>query len=214
MKFLLEGNHLKWIAAVTMLIDHIGVVLYPQIPLLRIIGRISFPIFAFLIVEGFHYTHDVRKYMMRILIFAFVSEVPFDLALYGKCFDLRHQNVLFTFFLALILLEYASKSRDTMTEAMVFIATMVLAYILRTDYSYFGILLIYFYAVSSAYKEQWKRVFPILLNLLIKGIQRWGILAAVPLYFYSGKEGRKMKYFFYIFYPGHLLVLYIIKRFL
>ena len=207
----LTACSLKWIAAITMLIDHIGAIFYPDILGFRIVGRIAFPIFAFLIVEGFRHTHDLRKYMLRMLVFACVSEIPFDLAFFGIWFAPGHQNVMFTFFLALILLESLEKIYSAGWRILAFIAGMALAYVLRTDYNYFGILLVCLYANFALCKERWKRVFPTFLNVLAGSVQIWGILAAVPLYFYGGKEGRKMKYFFYIFYPGHLLVLYFIK---
>lgn len=207
----LTACSLKWIAAITMLIDHIGAIFYPDILGFRIVGRIAFPIFAFLIAEGFRHTHDLRKYMLRMLVFACVSEIPFDLAFFGTWFAPGHQNVMFTFFLALILLERLEKIYSAGGRILAFIAGMALAYVLRTDYNYFGILLVGLYANFALCKERWKRVFPTYLNMLAESVQMWGILAAVPLYFYGGKEGRKMKYFFYVFYPGHLLVLYFIK---
>ena len=219
-QFELTACSLKWIAAATMLMDHIGVILYPHIPWLRIIGRISFPIFAFLIAEGFRHTHDVRRYLLRMLIFACVSEIPFDLAFYGTWFEPGHQNVMFTFFLALILLDCAvnlqSKSggQCTIWELTIFIGVMVLAYAFHTDYSFFGILLVYVYARCAAAEERWKKVFPTFLNVLMGGMQTFGVFAIAPLYFYGGREGRKMKYFFYIFYPGHLLVLYFTRKYL
>ncbi len=207
----LTACNLKWIAAVTMLIDHIGVIFYPDIPGFRIVGRIAFPIFAFLIVEGFGHTHDLRKYMLRMLVFACVSEIPFDLAFYDSCFAPGHQNVMFTFFLALILLESMERIHSMGWKLLVFAGVLALASVLRTDYNYFGILLVCLYSNCASYRERWKRVSPTLLNVLAGSVQKWGMLAAVPLYFYGGKEGRKMKYFFYIFYPGHLLALYFIK---
>jgi len=97
----IDAFTLKMIAAVTMLIDHVGYIFFPQYVLLRIIGRISFPIFAFLIVEGFMHTRDVKKYIFRMIIFALITEIPFDFAFYGT-FNWGHQNVLVTFLLALV----------------------------------------------------------------------------------------------------------------
>ena len=95
---------LKMIAITTMLIDHVGAVLLPQYPILRIIGRIAFPIFCFLLVEGFMHTHDVIRYMTRIGLFALISEIPFDLLFYGRILDGTHQNVFFTLFIGLVML--------------------------------------------------------------------------------------------------------------
>ena len=105
----LNSFWLKMIAITTMLIDHVGAVLLPQYPILRIIGRIAFPIFCFLLVEGFMHTHDVIRYMTRIGLFALISEIPFDLLFYGRILDGTHQNVFFTLFIGLVMLYYLTK---------------------------------------------------------------------------------------------------------
>lgn len=93
----LTSSGLKIIAIVTMLIDHIGLVLFPELFILRLIGRLAFPpIFAFLLVEGFFHTKDVKKYMVRLGMYALISEVPFDLARKGGVvFDISGQNIFF-----------------------------------------------------------------------------------------------------------------------
>ena len=100
----MSGHSLKLIAIVTMLIDHIGLVLFPEVMILRCIGRLSFPIFAFLIVEGFEHTSDFKKYMVRILLFGLMSEIPYNLMISGKFIDFTHQNVFFTFAIGLMML--------------------------------------------------------------------------------------------------------------
>ena len=89
---------LKWIAIISMLIDHIGAVLFPWCEWMRIVGRLAFPIFAYLLVEGFVYTKDVKKYLVRLGLFALISEIPFDLAFFGTVFAPVHQNVFFELF--------------------------------------------------------------------------------------------------------------------
>ena len=113
MKKGLNSFQLKCIAIVTMLIDHIGAIIFPTQMGFRIIGRFSFPIFCFLLVEGFHHTKDVKKYMIRLGIFALISEIPYDLAFRNVFLEFERQNVFFTlllgasffsFFLMMILL--------------------------------------------------------------------------------------------------------------
>ena len=90
---------LKVIALLAMLCDHLGHALFPELIILRIIGRISFPIFAYVLVEGFYYTRDVNKYMLRLGVIALLSEIPFDLMASQKILEFGHQNVFFTLFL-------------------------------------------------------------------------------------------------------------------
>ena len=99
----ITSYQLKWIAIVTMLIDHIGAVLFPGEMILRYVGRISFPIFCFLLTEGVRYTRDIRMYMLRLGGFAILSEIPYDLAFHGRVVDPRYQNVFFTLLLGVIL---------------------------------------------------------------------------------------------------------------
>ena len=108
----LSGSTLKLIAIVTMFIDHLGVVAFEtqisnyMVPyyIMRLIGRLAFPIFCFLLVEGFFHTRDVKKYALRLLVFAFISEIPFDLAFNRQMFYWRHQNVFFTLFIGLLVI--------------------------------------------------------------------------------------------------------------
>ena len=94
---------LKIIAIVSMLVDHIGLVFFPEVMMFRIIGRISFPIFAYVLAEGIYYTKDITKYMLRLGIFALLSEIPYDLAVMGSVLEFSHQNVFFTLFFAVLM---------------------------------------------------------------------------------------------------------------
>ena len=98
------------IAMLSMLADHIGAVLFPEQILFRVIGRLAFPIFAYTLVEGFFYTHDIKKYMCRIGILALLSEIPFDLTVSGKILEFGHQNIFFTLFIGLVMMYFLMKS--------------------------------------------------------------------------------------------------------
>ena len=165
----MSGNVLKFIAIITMLIDHIGAVviengmLQVQNPdalaailatpqgqaiwkadfVLRCIGRLAFPIFCFLLVEGFQYTRNVKKYAMRLGVFALVSEIPFNLAISGQACSLDSQNVYVTLLLGLIALIGVQKfQREFWKQALVILGCSGLAAILRTDYGAFGVIFI------------------------------------------------------------------------
>lgn len=211
----LSTFQLKWIAIITMLIDHIGAVLFPYELGYRIIGRIAFPIFCFLIVEGFSHTRDVRRYMVRLGIFALISELPYDLAFHGEMVYAEGQNVFFTLLLGVLMMYMMSLCSAVPLKAMAAVSIAVLAEVLNTDYSARGILLILIYYI---FRE--KRAISLPAGALWNFSYGWGmvqccgVLATPFLAFYNGKRGPKIKYFFYVFYPAHLLVLYFLKTYL
>ena len=210
----LTSYQLKWIAIITMIIDHVGAVLFPDCWELRYIGRISFPIFCFLLTEGFRHTRNIRRYMIRLGGFALISEVPYDLAFHGKAADPAHQNVFFTLLLGVVLMYVLERSRELPLKVLEILMVMSTADLLRTDYSFKGILLI---AVFYLLRENlWlKTVCAALWNFLWNGsIQGYGALAVIPIAMYNGELGRKMKYFFYVFYPAHLMVLFLVSQLL
>lgn len=139
----LNSFQLKLLAVILMTIDHIGAVFFPKVTLLRKIGRIAFPIFAFLLAEGFFHTSDVKKYIRRLGILALVSEVPFDLLFYGVPLYLGHQNVFFTLFLAAEAMYWMNESYNPFTKVLIAVSAMLLADVLRTDYVSMGIILIF-----------------------------------------------------------------------
>ena len=208
----LSGFQLKCIAILSMALDHTGAVLFPQEIWLRCAGRLAFPIFCFLIVEGFVHTHDVYRYMARLGVFALISEIPYDLAFRGVCLEFAYQNVFFTLLIGIVMMKLLSVTRLWPEKAAILILAMWLAVVLRTDYYVRGILLIFMLYV---FREQKLLAAAAggLWNFLYAGtIQRYGVFSAVPMLLYNGKPGRRMKYFFYIFYPAHLLILYGISR--
>ncbi len=219
----MTSTDLKIVAITSMLIDHVGAVFFPQLLWLRLIGRIAFPIFAFLIVEGYVHTKDFNKYMTRLFIFALISEVPFDYAFTGKIFSASHQNVLFTFVLGLIILYFIDNSKSEIIKGLVFLGVFSIAYITNVDYSIYGLLMILIYYVHRD-KKLLKYVLIILVNLLIAGLmivetrlslftlsQAFAFLAIPFIIMYNGKRGRNMKYLFYAFYPVHLAVIGLIR---
>lgn len=232
----ISGSTLKIIAIVTMLIDHIGASIievgildlrhnsYAQLMrnpdyiqwiqldnILRLIGRVAFPIFCFLLVEGFLHTRDVKKYATRLLIFAAVSEIPFDLAIYHSFFETSHQNVFFTLFIGLLVMIGLKKfEQNKAIQLLIFLIGCFSAVILRTDYDYFGILLIIiFYVLRKNALAQ-----TIVASLLLITSEITAIFAFIPIRLYNGERGLNLKYLFYWFYPVHLLILYIISAYL
>lgn len=209
----LDSFQLKCIAIVSMALDHTGAVLYPSQIWLRCLGRIAFPIFCFLIVEGFFHTHDVRRYMGRLGVFALISEIPYDLAFRGVPLEYAHQNVFFTLLIGIGMMVLLERNREWPVKAVILLLAMWLAVLTRSDYNFRGVLLIFVFYIF--HESRWLAVTAGgLWNFLYQGvIQKYGVLSVLPLALYNGERGRKMKYFFYIFYPAHLLLLYGISRF-
>ena len=201
---------LKMVAVIAMACDHIGAVLFPQYLEMRIIGRIAFPIFAYTLVEGFCHTHDVKKYMLRLGVLALVSEIPFDLAFWGVPLEFGHQNVFFTMFLGIAMLYFYLKQIRAGRQILVVFAMALLSELLRTDYSSAGILMIFcFYFFRE--NRILKLVSMVVINVFyLGGLQAYACFSALPIGMYNGKRGPKCKWFFYWFYPVHLLVLYLI----
>ena len=208
----LDSFQLKCIAIVSMALDHTGAVLYPSQIWLRCLGRIAFPIFCFLIVEGFFHTHDVRRYMGRLGVFALISEIPYDLAFRGVPLEYDHQNVFFTLLIGIGMMVLLERNREWPVKAVILLLAMWLAVLIRSDYNFRGILLIFVFYIF--HESRWLAVTAGgFWNFLYQGvIQKYGVLSVRPLALYNGERGRKMKYFFYIFYPVHLLLLYGISR--
>lgn len=235
----MTGYTLKIIAMVTMLIDHITAVFVPSdspIYLIgRVIGRLAFPIFCFLIVEGQAYTRNIKKYLLRLLIFAFISEIPFDLAFYypAPIYQyMNHQNIFFTLFIGLLVIsimdytkkyfaeKYSINNNNTVyfvleniLEIIVLLVGCLIAYFSNVDYSFVGVLMIWaFYMFKDNTKHL--TIALILINLVYGFPQ---VLAVFALYFikqYNGQRGNQgNKFLFYGFYPIHLTLIFIIKYF-
>lgn len=241
-----SGFQLKLIAIFAMFLDHIGVVLLengllPKISsavlagssfsflpseyqlwyyvdlLLRCIGRLAFPVFCFLLVEGFQHTRNIPRYALRLGIFAILSEIPFDLAVYDCVFHLGTQNVFFTLLIGLITLwtlDYFKETLSVPLQPLRYLAVvtgMLLAQFFQTDYAAIGILLIVvLYECRNNKKRQ------CILGAIITLFSSYtAFLAFFLIYFYNGKRGfQPYPYCFYIFYPLHLLLLYFFRFFM
>lgn len=206
----LDTFTLKMIAIVSMLIDHVGFVFFPEEMIFRIIGRISFPIFAYVLSEGFVYTRDVKKYLLRLGIFALLSEVPYDLAIMGSVLELSQQNVFFTLFIAVLMLYVMSKMKNMMLQYVVVIAAVLLCQFLHTDYSNIGVLMVFIFYVFRNRKIEKLLIAGLTLLGLTSGLQLYALLALPFIALHNGEQGPKLKTFFYLFYPAHLFILYLV----
>lgn len=211
--------HLKCFAVFAMLIDHIGAIFFPQFSVFRLIGRISFPIFCFLLVIGFLHTASFSNYSVRIFCFALISEIPFDLTFHNTWCFLEHQNVFFTLFLGLLLMKLCQRAESVHVLLMFPILTAICAaaYFLKTDYGLYGILFIFVFFLFLRIEKRFAALLSfsfvnVLYALHSSPLQYFAVGALFPLYFYNGKAGyRKGKYWFYFFYPMHLFFLFLLN---
>ena len=205
----MTGFQLKLLAMLAMTADHIGAVFFPEIPLLRWIGRLAMPMLCFFIGEGLRHTRSPRRYLLRLTGFALLSELPFDLAFYGGI-EWGHQNVYFTLALGLLAL-WAIQSRG-MEGWLLALTAALAAELLGCDYGMYGVLLILLLdRFHRARSEQLAAA--ALLNLAFFGLQTQILsLIALPLlWLYNGKRGRDDRRLFYLYYPAHLSVLGILR---
>ena len=215
-------NQLKTIAMVFMLVDHIAYVmierglgyggdLYMINRTMRSMGRLAFPIFCFTIVEGFQRTSNSREYLKRLIIFALISEIPFDLAFRGRMFSMDLQNVFWTlaFGLAAMII-YNDVFMAGWKKAIGLLVCFYLPYRFHTDYSVYGALAIFLMYLFR--KEPIKMCMAGYILLLLQNpIEVWAIFGFVLILLYNGQRGRENKKIYYWFYPAHLMVLVLLK---
>ena len=218
-RFALTGNQLKLLAMLTMTIDHIGAILLPQYRFLRVIGRLSMPIYAFMIAEGCHHTHDRKAYFLRLLGLALLCQV-----VYAAVDRSLYQCILVTFSLSVALIcavEWAQKKRtpgSLFTTAVLIIGIYFVCEKLplflpgfHVDYGIWGVLLpviVYFGG-----RDIVAFGLGVLLLCLSIGHNQWWAMLTIPLIaLYNGQRGRhRLGWLFYLYYPAHLVILYAIS---
>jgi len=230
----LSGFALKRLAMVSMIVDHVGGFLiepfyaghfaavtseaeaiisrrwFYLIQTCSAIGSIAFPLFCFLIAEGFVHTRSRRNYALRIFLFALVSEIPFNLVHHSGLSYPALQNVMFTLtvgVLALWALSYVDAryfgKRLTWYRLGITVVGMGLAFAVRGEYVFLGVLaMVLFYELQGNEKLRYLAFLPLVVPSL------WSLLALPCIYLYNGSRGKGSRNFFYVFYPAHFLVIY------
>ena len=241
--FELTAAVLHIIAMTLMLMDHLWATLLPAREWLTCAGRVAFPIFAFMAVEGYFHTRSFKKYILRMLLFAVLSEIPFDLMYGGTWFYPVHQNVLWTFLLGLLgvwLMEQVRKKGKTWMYLLVCVlvvpAGLVLGTLCMVDYYGVGVLTVFVFYFLHGRKWwcflgqlaalYWLNVE--LLGGLMYPVQLFGmefelcqqglaLLALIPIWLYRGSQGyhsKPFQYLCYAFYPVHILLLVVVLNFI
>lgn len=213
---------IKIIACITMVFDHIKY----AIPITEnwitvYLGRVAFPLFAFLITEGYMHTSNLKKYIERLIVFGLISQIPFMLfrTLVGEW---KMLNIMFTLLLGLLAITAYDKISKKYISIPICIVLIILGELLKVDYGWFGVALVLILYVFKKQKYILPFAYIVLLiaffyyNKMLEFHQiyiKYFIGYLIPLIFimlYNGKKGKKIKYFFYAFYPMHMIILYLI----
>lgn len=235
----LNALQLKVFAMACMVCSHMSGTILWGMHWLDTIGRLAFPIFAFLLAEGFRHTKNVKKYLLRLFLFALVTELPFNLMSEGGLFYPFHQNVLFTLCIALLMMAWIEKAKDTsrlrfiLRAVLAVIVGYLLGFITFVDYFGYGVLMALTFYLFHEYKYGWVAELAVMVYVnweLIGGLvfptmifgreidipqQGFAVLALIPIWLYNGKQGptsKKIQYACYAFYPAHMLVLWLLLQ--
>jgi hypothetical protein len=222
---------IKNIAILTMVIDHIGLFFFPQIELLRIIGRIAFPLFAWLIANGAYHTSSLEKYLTRLLYLALISQIPFTIANQNIGSPPFYLNVIFTLFLGLLAIYGIKKTENKLLWIPIIASCCAAATLLNCDYGTAGVLsVVCFYIFFNnkiiitltqtilllvlpltvfLIETEWhKNLSFIYMNSLS---EKYGLIALLFIFLYSNKKGEGNKYLFYLFYPVQYILIVIFQ---
>ena len=226
MKLGFTNNQLKIIAMIAMLIDHIGAYLFPQVRWLRIIGRLAYPIFAYMIAEGCCHTRSRGRYLLQLSALALGCQLVFWFTT-----ESLYQSVLVSFSLAVITIfavDHLRKKKDVLSGCLAVLTVGAVVFVccalpkilsgtdFAVDYGIVGVMLpvaVYLMPNRTA-KLSCATVMLVMLAVVMEGNQWYGLLAMPLLLLYNGQRGAsKLKYLFYIFYPAHLAAIYLIDYF-
>jgi uncharacterized membrane protein SirB2 len=226
--FTLSGNQLKLIAIFAMVIDHIGAVFFPSVALFRIIGRLTMPIMAYFIAEGYHYTKDVKKYMLRLLFFGLLTMWP-----YNAYFGYGPFNIMFSLLAGLIAIALYDRATTPLMRVLSLLAPMLTATLLQFDGQFIVVILVFgFYKHRGQFRLAALNM--LLLYIVIEammlmsagqsngpqGFQLWvqlfALLSLPLLSRYDGHQGPPAlpRYLFYVFYPLHITLLLLVHQYL
>ncbi len=202
-----NGDFLKFVAMLTMLIDHIGYLFFPSAIWLRVIGRISFPIFAFLIARGYRFTSNKQKYALRLLIFGFVAQIPYAYFVPGKW------NIMFTLFIGLIIIELFESKYRPLSFLLLLIGSPF-----PVSYGIYGLAMILVFHMTYGSDDR-TIVGYITLSVVYyfssgNTVQALSVMALIPILLDPVTSLKVPRYVGYLFYPGHITVLLVIQNLL
>ena len=201
---------IKLIAFITMLIDHIGAVFFPELLFLRIIGRISFPLFAWGIARGYKYTRNIKMYAIRLLLLAVVSQLP-----YAWLFDSGNLNIGFTLLAGLLVLKLYDSKINVIVKSVGILSMLVISYYLNFDYGAYGVLTVLFFYIlwdnSNVFYYQGALTFISTFLFDFHIIQLFAAISPFLIIFFSKYDFKLNRIFQYSFYPLHMVILLLIR---
>ena len=213
----LSGSALKMIAIVTMTLDHVGYALAgPGASMtLRIAGRLAFPLYAFLLSEGYIHTRNLSRYALSLFLLAIISEVPYDLLFNREAFHPGQQNIMFTLLLGLCAIHIWDVSgREWIWKTLCCIIIIFLGWVLNVDYGSYGVALpLVFHILNN--RKPWDAAAGAALSAATGNIHQ--AAAAIPIMLYNGQRGfikGKLKWAFYAYYPVHICIILLLNTFL
>jgi len=220
----IDTNFLKLIAIICMVIDHIGKIFFPNNVVMAIIGRIAFPLFAYCVAVGCLYTKSINKYILRLLVFAVISQPFFVLAFHptwnGFFENFLVSNIFFTLVAGVLAVNAMMNLKKHWWMLLIVVAMEIL---IGLDYGFYGIILIVIFylcrnkswlsALLTITWMMWSGMFGDYLYIGFIGldIQFFALLALPLIYIHTNINPRINKYFFYIFYPAHFLIIFLLR---
>lgn len=215
-----------------MFVDHLGVFVFPDQPFFRLVGRLSFPLFAWAIANGAYHTRNINKYLLRIFLMAVISQIPYQLIFRTSGVPSPGLNILFTFSLSLLAIILLNKTKKSFIKLLIVVFAALLALVLKTDYQAFGVFsVIVFYlfynkplflGIAYFLLTNVFFLFPLFVNKFLGSVfevsyinvfELVSITSVFIIALYNNKKGKDIRLLFYVFYPLHLLLLYLFKLF-
>ena len=236
----LTSNMLRVIAVLLMVSDHVWATYMSFGNWMTYIGRMAFPIFAFQIAEGFVHTKNFKKYALRLLGFALISELPFNLFYSSRWFNPYHQNVMFTLLLGLMAIKVIDnlkknhKAKNIALSVLWLLLIALASVIGFVDYGFNGVLMVVLFYICRNFPFAWmaQLIGMVAINVVFfEGqvipfelfgqhveipTQAFAVFSLIPIWLYGGRKGvsnKVMQYGFYAFYPVHMIILYLIRYF-
>ena len=230
-KLPLHAIHLRLLALALMLMDHLWATVVPGNDWMTFIGRLAFPIFAFQAAEGYFCTSDRKRYFLRLLVFAIVSEIPFNLLMISNLWFPFRQNVMFTLLLGLLGIhgmERAKQTGDWWKGLLILVVVTTVGWICFVDHGALGVLTVLAFGMFR--HEKWEKPLQLVTMMFLHGVlaegrmfllgpisvpeQALAVFALIPIWLYNGEKGprnRFLQYGSYVFYPAHMVILHLIR---